>query len=76
MYIYRPCTSTPSDGPVAKQRAEDHERVLHGADNLSCAVASEEELSAILEVTKRELLTVPLSDHLLQLRFDVLLLHG
>ena len=63
-----------SSSPVAHERAEHHERVLHERHDLARRVPSEQELPARLEVAKGKLVPVPLGDHGLQLGLDVLLL--
>ena len=61
--------------PVAEERAEDHERVLHERDDLPGRVTTQQQLSAVLELSECEVIGVPVQDHLLKLRFNVLLLH-
>lgn len=64
-----------ADVPVAHQWSQHHQAVLHAGDDLWCAVPSQEKFSSGLKVGKSESLVVPLSDHLLQLLFDIPLFH-
>lgn len=57
--------------PVAQKGAQNHQAVLHAADDLCCAVSSEQQLSTVLKTAKCEGLVVPLGDHQLQLLLDI-----
>lgn len=61
--------------PVAQKGAQNHQAVLHTADDLCCAVSSEQQFSTVLKTAKREGLVVPLSDHQLQLLLNIPFLH-
>ena len=61
--------------PVTQQGAEQHQGVLHQGDDLGGGVSAKQQLATSLEVREAELVRVPLADHLLQLRLNVLLLH-
>ena len=61
--------------PVAHERAEHHQTVLHQCDDLAHVVTLQQELAARLERTKRQLLRAPVKHDLLELGFNVLLLH-
>ena len=59
--------------PVAEERAEDHERILHQRHDLLCVGALQQQLASRLERREAETVLIPLGHHLLQLRFNVLL---
>ena len=65
---------TPS--PVGKQRSQDHQGVLHQRDNFRGGVTTQEKFTAVLEGAKLEGQAAPVGNDLLQLGFDVLLLHS
>ena len=64
---------TPS--PVGKQRSQDHQGVLHQRDNFRGGVTTQEKFTAVLEGAELEGQAAPVGNDLLQLGFDVLLLH-
>ena len=66
----------PFASPVAKQRRQDHERVLHKRHDLGRAVSSKQQLAAVLEVAEREFARVPFGHDLFELGLDVLLFDG
>lgn len=61
--------------PVAQQGAQNHQAVLHAADDLCCAVSSEQQLATVLETGKCKGLVVPLSNHQLQFLLNIPLFH-
>lgn len=61
--------------PVAQKGAQNHQAVLHAADDLCCAVSSEQQLSTVLKTAKSEGLVVPLGDHQLQLLLNISFFH-
>ena len=62
--------------PVTEERAQHHETVLHQRDDLRRLSSLQQQLSSGLEVGKGQRLDVPVTDHLVQLGFYVLLLHS
>ena len=61
--------------PVAHQRWQDHQGVLHLRHNLWCGVSSKQKFSPILEVRKDEISHIPFRYYSFQFCFYFLLLH-
>lgn len=73
--LYISKTRKAASLPVAQERAQQHQAVLHAGDDLRGAVSPQEEFSTGLEAAECQRFAVPLVDHLFQLLFDVSLLH-
>lgn len=75
MPLYISKTRKTASLPVAQERAQQHQAVLHAGDDLWGAVSSQEELSTGLKAAECQCFVVPLIDDLFQLLFNVSLLH-
>lgn len=73
--LYISKTRKTASLPVAQERAQQHQAVLHAGDDLWGAVSSQEEFSTGLEAAECQCFVVPLIDDLFQLLFNVPLLH-
>lgn len=73
--LYISKTRKTASLPVAQERAQQHQAVLHAGDDLWGAVSSQEELSTGLKAAECQCFVVPLIDDLFQLLFNVPLLH-
>lgn len=73
LYVWK--TRKTASLPVAQERAQQHQAVLHAGDDLRGAVSPQEEFSTGLEAAECQRFVVPLVDHLFQLLFNVSLLH-
>jgi len=59
--------------PVTQQGAENHKTVFKVRDDLGSFSSLQQQLASRLELSKRQVLSTPLSNHLLQLSFNVFL---
>lgn len=73
--LYVSKTRKAASLPVAQERAQQHQAVLHAGDDLWGAVSSQEEFSTGLKAAECQRFVVPLTDHLFQLLLNVPLLH-
>jgi hypothetical protein len=62
--------------PIGHQRAEDHQGIFHQGDDFTSSITFQEQFTTRFEHAELKVLIAPISNHLIQFRFDIFFFDG